>query len=78
MTAWLSHVKKTMKSEAGKKKDMGKKWFSHVLKTAKKTYKKHKGGEDKEEPIIDIPDMPVTEGSGKRRRRGGKTRRHRK
>jgi hypothetical protein len=79
MTAWLAHVKKTMKSEAGKKKDMGKKWFSHVLKTAKKSYKKHhKGGEDKEEPIIDIPDVPVIEGSGKRRRRGGKTRRHRK
>ena len=82
MTAWLSHVKKTMKSEAGKKKEMGKKWFSHVLKTAKKSYKKHKGGaesdSDKEKQVIDIPDMPVIEGSGKRRRRGGKTRRHRK
>jgi hypothetical protein len=41
---WLSHVKKTMKSEAGKKKTMGKKWFSYVLKAAKKTYKKRGGG----------------------------------
>ena len=77
MTAWLAHVKKTMKSESGKKKDMGKKWFSHVLKTAKKSYKKHKGGEEEKKDIPDVPDMP-TEGAGKRRRRGGKTRRHRK
>ena len=37
--SWMAHVKKTMKSEGGKKKTMGKKWFSHVLKTAKKSYK---------------------------------------
>jgi hypothetical protein len=36
----MAHVKKTMKSEGGLKKTMGKKWFSHVLKTAKKSYKK--------------------------------------
>lgn len=40
MSKWMVHVKKTMKSEGGLKKSMGKKWFSHVLKTAKKTYKK--------------------------------------
>lgn len=64
VNAWMSHVKKTMKSEAGKKKSMGKKWFSHVLKTAKKTYKKHGGGEGSE---------PMEAG-----KRGKKTRRHRK
>lgn len=61
MSKWLAHVKKTMKSEGGKKKAMGKKWFSHVLKTAKKTYKKHGGGEETEAVM-----------GGKRR----KTRRH--
>jgi hypothetical protein len=42
----MAHVKKTMKSESGKKKSMGKKWFTHVLKTAKRTYKKHGGGDE--------------------------------
>lgn len=37
--SWMAHVKKTMKSESGKKKSMGKKWFTHVLRTAKKSYK---------------------------------------
>lgn len=59
MSKWLAHVKKTMKSEGGKKKAMGKKWFSHVLKTAKKTYKKHGGGED----------MTATVGGKRRTRR---------
>jgi len=44
-SAWLSHVKKTMKKMSGQKKSMGKKWFSHVLKSAKTSYKKH-GGEE--------------------------------
>jgi hypothetical protein len=43
--AWLAHVKKTMKAQAGLKKSMGKKWFTHVLKSAKKSYHK-KGGAD--------------------------------
>jgi hypothetical protein len=67
MSKWLAHVKKTMRSEAGLKKSMGKKWFSHVLKSAKKTYHK-KGGADGEE------EQPLAGG----RKRGGKTRRHRK
>jgi hypothetical protein len=69
---------KQMKSE---KASMGKKWFSHVLKTAKKSYKKHKGGEDEKEEaaVTDVPDMPVvTEGAGKKRRGGRKTQRRRK
>lgn len=42
--AWLSHVKKTMKSMKSKgsyKKGDG---LKKVIKEAKKTYKKHKGG----------------------------------
>ena len=71
---------KTMKAE---KKSMGKKWFSHVLKTAKKSYKKHKGGEDEEKkaPVVpdvpDVPDVPEPMVAGKKRR-GGKTQRRRK
>jgi len=79
--AWLAHVKKTMKSESGLKKSLGKKWFTHVLKSAKKSYKK--GGaesasdEEKEAmaPAAAAPTAPTMAG---RRRRGGKTRRHRK
>lgn len=80
MTKWLSHVKATMKQMKSEKASMGKKWFSHVLKTAKKSYKKHKGGEEKEDTaVVDVPDMPVmAEGAGKKRRRGGKTQRRRK
>jgi hypothetical protein len=59
----MAHVKKTMKSEGGKKKAMGKKWFSHVLKTAKRTYKKHGGGEE---------ETAVTAGRRKTRRHGRK------
>jgi hypothetical protein len=69
-----------MKSMKNEKASMGKKWFSHVLKTAKKSYKKHKGGdEEKKETAVvpDVPDMPV-EGAGKKRRGGGKTQRRRK
>ncbi len=54
-SAWLAHVKKTMRSESGKKKAMGKKWFSHVLKTAKASYKKgkkHGGGDGEEAPAM--------------------------
>jgi hypothetical protein len=43
-TAWMVHVKATMKTMSGEKSKLGKKWFSHVLKTAKKTYKKSHGG----------------------------------
>jgi hypothetical protein len=70
-----------MKSMKSEKASMGKKWFSHVLKTAKKSYKKHKGGEDekKETPVVpDVPDMPATTDGAGRRRRGGKTQRRRK
>lgn len=89
MSKWLTHVKKTMKSEAGKKSSMGKKWFSHVLKTAKKTYHK-KGGADDDDPksvvsgpsapagVAHMEDEPTAPGGRRRGRKGGKTRRHRK
>jgi hypothetical protein len=79
MSKWLSHVKKTMKQMKGEKASMGKKWFSHVLKSAKKTYKKHKGGEDDDEmpqsppaPPAAPPAAPMVAGKP---RRGGKTQR---
>ena len=91
MSKWLTHVKKTMKSEAGKKSSMGKKWFSHVLKTAKKTYHKKGGADDDEEPkpVVSGPSAPAgvahmegdpsTAPGGRRRgRKGGKTVRRRK
>ena len=72
-----------MKSEAGKKSSMGKKWFSYVLKTAKKSYKKHKGGDDEEpKAVVSGPSAPVgvahmesepTPPGGRRGRKGGKT-----
>ena len=81
---WLTHVKKTMKEEAGKKKTMGKKWFSHVLKTAKRTYHKkghRRGGEasdSDEKPEVSAPTVdetaPAAPTAG-RRRRGRKTQR---
>jgi hypothetical protein len=87
MSKWLSHVKKTMKQMKGEKASMGKKWFSHVLKSAKKTYKKHKGGEDDPNPVSSKPvnsdpsdpdEDPAALSGGKKRRRGGKTQRRRK
>jgi hypothetical protein len=56
-----------MRSEASKKKSMGKKWFSHVLKTAKSSYKKSKRGGGDDDKVA-FPPMQV--------RKGGKTRRH--
>lgn len=73
MTAWLRHVKKVMSEEKGKKESMGKNWFKHVLTTAKKTYKKHKKGGNDEN---DETSQPMTPEQGGKRRRGGKTRRH--
>ena len=72
MSKWLSHVKKTMKTMKAEKKTLGKKWFSKVLKTAKQSYKK--GGAEMGEESASDDEMKV----GGRRRRGGKTRRHRK
>jgi len=79
MSKWLTHVKKTMKSEAGKKSSMGKKWFTHVLKTAKKTYHKKGGADDSPSDEEKMGDAPVPPVAGRRRaRKGGKTVRRRK
>lgn len=76
MSKWLAHVKKTMKAEKGKKKEMGKAWFKHVLKTAKHSYNKKGGADDEKDKMpIDVPDVAPPMGG---RKRGGKTRRHRK
>jgi hypothetical protein len=69
-SAWMSHVKKTMKANKGKS-------LMQVLKLAKKTYKKGgmKGGEA---PVDEVPkdevSAPVTGG----RRRTRKTKKSRK
>lgn len=69
-SAWMSHVKKTMKAHKGMK-------LMQVLKLAKKTYKKGsmKGGEA---PVDEVPknedSAPVTGG----RRRTRKTKKSRK
>jgi len=63
MTAWLSHVKKTMKSHKGMK-------FGQVLKLAAKTYKKHGGAESESDE-----ETPVVEG-GKKKSRKTRRRRH--
>ena len=73
-------MKATMKTMKDEKKSLGKKWFSHVLKTAKKSYKKHKGGEDPEPNEVNatnvpdnVPETNATGGRGRKtRRRGGK------
>jgi hypothetical protein len=58
-SAWMSHVKKTMKANKGKS-------LMQVLKMAKKTYKKSRRGGG-------LSPLPLGQGGG--RRRGGKTRR---
>jgi hypothetical protein len=75
MSKWLTHVKKTMKSEAGKKSSMGKKWFTHVLKTAKKTYHKKGGADDSpsDEEAPAMADAAVPAAGRRRGRKGGKT-----
>ena len=73
--AWASHWKKVREemTKAGtfKKGDnLGK-----VFKEAKKTFKKHKGGEDPENEVnaTNVPETNATGGRGKKtRRRGGR------
>ena len=51
MTAWLTHVKKTMKAHKGMK-------FGQVLKLAKKTY--HKGGKQAGGDVTPYNDFGAT------------------
>lgn len=80
MSKWLKHVKATMKTMKGEKKAMGKKWFSHVLKTAKKSYRKTGGDGALPEPEKEKKEEVLVDGAegGRRKRRGGKTARHRR
>ena len=77
--AWLTHVKKTlkaMKSEGTYTKGDG---LKKVIMEAKKSYKKHRGGEEAEETSAPAPAPAApTPTAGRRRktRRGGKSRRH--
>lgn len=59
-SAWMTHVKKTMKANKGKP-------LSAVLKMAKKTYKKGsmKGGEA---PVDEVPKNEMSAPTGGRRR----------
>lgn len=59
-SAWMSHVKKTMKANKGMK-------LMQVLKLAKKTYKKGsmKGGEA---PVDEVPKNEASAPTGGRRR----------
>jgi hypothetical protein len=63
-SAWMSHVKKTMKANKGKS-------LMQVLKMAKKTYKKTRrgGGGGVAAGAADLM-------GGRRRRRSGRTRKH--
>ena len=80
---WLTHVKhtmKTMKKRGTYKKGDG---LKKVIMEAKKSYKKHKGGEEEKEspessPASSPAATPVSPAVAGRRRKGGKTRRHRK
>jgi hypothetical protein len=66
-TAWMAHVKATMRSHRGMK-------LKDVLKMAKKTYKKTmRGGKAVITPSTDVGGMV-----GARRRRRGSTRRSRR
>jgi hypothetical protein len=79
--AWITHVKKTMrtmKSKGTYKKGMG---LKQVIKEAKKSWKKvKKGGADEEEPAPKVEEgavaPPAVEEGGRRRKRGTRRRKH--
>lgn len=82
--AWITHVKKTMrtmKSKGTYKKGMG---LKQVIKEAKKSWKKVKkgGAEEEAEPVPKVEEgavaPPAVEEGGRRRKRGSKTARRRK
>jgi hypothetical protein len=79
--AWITHVKKTMrtmKSKGTYKKGMG---LKQVIKEAKKSWKKvNKGGAEEEEPAAveegAVAAAPLPEEGGRRRKRGTRRRKH--
>lgn len=77
---WLMHVKKTMKTMKSRgtyKKGDG---LKKVIMEAKKSYKKHKGGEEAapESSPETSPVSPAVMGGRRKGRKGGKTMRRRK
>lgn len=76
---WLMHVKKTMKTMKSRgtyKKGDG---LKKVILEAKKSYKKHKGGEESPESSpAATPVSPAVMGGRRKGRKGGKTMRRRK
>lgn len=77
---WLMHVKKTMKTMKSRgtyKKGDG---LKKVIMEAKKSYKKHKGGEEEspESSPETSPVSPAVMGGRRKGRKGGKTMRRRK
>ena len=76
---WLMHVKKTMKqmkSRGTYKKGDG---LKKVILEAKKSYKKHKGGEESPDSSpASSPVSPAVMGGRRKGRKGGKTMRRRK
>jgi len=76
---WLMHVKKTMKTMKSRgtyKKGDG---LKKVILEAKKSYKKHKGGEESPESSpASSPVSPAVMGGRRKGRKGGKTMRRRK
>jgi hypothetical protein len=75
---WLVHVKKTMKAMKKRgtyKKGMG---LGAVIKEAKKSWRKGGADEPKEEPVMSEPAAEMPAPVAGRRRKGSKTRRHRK
>jgi hypothetical protein len=74
---WIAHIKKTMKAMKSKGSYVKGKGLKQVIAEAKKTWKKHGGGEesssDEDAPVA--ADVPVMAG---RRRGRGKTQRRRK
>jgi hypothetical protein len=77
---WLMHVKKTMKTMKSRgtyKKGDG---LKKVILEAKKSYKKHKGGEEAapESSPETSPVSPAVMGGRRKGRKGGKTMRRRK
>ena len=77
---WLAHVKKTMKTMKSRgtyKKGDG---LKKVILEAKKSYKKHKGGEEEspESSPDATPVSPAVMGGRRKGRKGGKTMRRRK
>ena len=78
--AWITHIKKTMrtmKSKGTYKKGLG---LKQVIKEAKKSWHKGKRGGDlptEDEKVVidpnDPPPPPPSDGTGGKRRRGRKT-----